>query len=48
MCVEFCVLVVGVVEICLEGNVNLEIVIGEIEVNVMLLIVLGECVLLLF
>lgn len=40
---EFCVSVVGVVEIRPEGNANPEIATGEIEVNATSLTVLGEC-----
>lgn len=40
---EFCVSVAGVVEIRPEGNANLEIATGEIEVNATSLTVLGEC-----
>ena len=40
---EFCIAVEGVVEIRPEGNANLEIATGEIEVNATSLTVLGEC-----
>jgi aspartyl-tRNA synthetase len=40
---EFCVAVQGVVEIRPEGNANVEIATGEIEVNATSLTVLGEC-----
>ncbi len=40
---EFCVAVEGVVEIRPEGNANLEIATGDIEVNAASLTVLGEC-----
>src|SRR6202041_3859054 len=40
---EFCIAVDGVVEIRPEGNANLEIPTGEIEVNATSLTVLGEC-----